>query len=90
MLATLFQKPMNMSLEKKNLKEDFAVCVAYVASLFLREFDEKVGTGAEKRSDNSIGNACYVGVATKATNSEATITTKTEQDRQKRKMSFVT
>lgn len=67
MLATLFQKPMNMSLEKKNLKEDFAVCVAYVASLFLREFDEKVGTGAEKRSDNSIGNACYVGVATKAT-----------------------
>lgn len=67
MLATLFQKPMNMSLEKKNLKEDFVVCVAYVASLFLREFDEKVGTGAEKRSDNSIGNACYVGVATKAT-----------------------
>ena len=56
-----------MSLEKKNLKEDFAVCVAYVASLFLREFDEKVGTRAEKRNDNSIGNACYVGVATKAT-----------------------
>lgn len=67
MLATLFEKPMNMSLEKKNLKEDFAVCVAYVASLFLREFDEKVGTGTEKRNDNSIGNACYVGVATKAT-----------------------
>lgn len=67
MLATLFEKPMNMSLEKKNLKEGFAVCVAYVASLFLREFDEKVGTGAEKRNDNSIGNACYVGVATKAT-----------------------
>ena len=66
MLATLFEKPMNMSLEKKNLKEDFAVCVAYVASLFLREFDEKVGTRAEKRNDNSIGNACYVGVATKA------------------------
>lgn len=67
MLATLFEKPMNMSLEKKNLKEDFAVCVAYVASLFLREFDEKVGKRAEKRNDNSIGNACYVGVATKAT-----------------------
>lgn len=67
MLATLFEKPMNMSLEKKNLKEDFAVCVAYVASLFLREFDEKVGTIAEKRNDNSIANACYVGVATKAT-----------------------
>lgn len=67
MLATLFEKPMNMSLEKKNLKEDFAVCVAYVASLFLREFDENVGTRAEKRNDNSIGNACYVGVATKAT-----------------------
>lgn len=44
MLATLFEKPMNMSLEKKNLKEDFAVWLAYVASLFLREFDEKVGT----------------------------------------------
>ena len=67
MLATLFEKPMNMSLEKKNLKEDFAVCVAYVASLFLREFDEKVGTKAEKRNDNSIGNACYVGVVAKAT-----------------------
>lgn len=67
MLATLFEKPMNMSLKKKNLKEDFAVCVAYVASLFLREFDEKVGTTAGKRNDNSIGNACYVGVATKAT-----------------------
>lgn len=66
MLATLFEKPMNMSLEKKNLKEDFAVCVAYIASLFLREFDEKLGTRAEKRNDNSIGNACYVGVATKA------------------------
>ena len=66
MLATLFEKPMNMSLEKKNLKEDFAVCVAYVASLFLHELDERVGTRAEKRNDNSIGNACYVGVATKA------------------------
>lgn len=67
MLATLFEKPMNMSLAKKNLKEDFAVCVAYVSSLFLREFDDKVGTRAEKRNDNSIGNACYAGVATKAT-----------------------
>ena len=66
------------------MKEDFAVCVAYVAGLFLCEFDEKVGTRAEKRNDNSIGNACYEG------HSEATITTKTEQDRQKRKMSFVT
>ena len=65
MLATLFEKPMNMSLEKKNLKEDFAVCVAYVASLFLREFDEKVGTRAEKRNDKSTGNARYVVVATK-------------------------
>ena len=48
MLATLIEKPMNMSLEKKNLKEDFAVYSSVLSKLVrLREFGEKVGTRAK-------------------------------------------
>lgn len=90
MVATLFEKPMNMSLEKKNLKEDFAVCLACLASLFLREFGEKVGTRAKRGMIIRLETLATPVLLRKVTNSEATITTNTEQDRQKRKMSFVT
>ena len=44
----MFEKTMNMSLEKKNLKEDFAVCSSLRSKLVrLREFGEKVGTRAK-------------------------------------------